>query len=44
MLEWFWTALGGLALIVICEELRIYKIHRASRKNEEIFQTATPPT
>src|SRR5580704_11010581 len=41
MAEWFWTALGALALIVICEELRIYKIHRASRTNEEIFRIVT---
>ncbi|MGA7755311.1 MAG: EAL domain-containing protein [Candidatus Sulfotelmatobacter sp.] len=41
MVEWFWTALGALALIVICEELRIMKIHRDSRKNEEIFQIVT---
>src|SRR5579863_3866949 len=41
MAEWFWTALGALAVVVICEELRIYRIHRDSRKNEEIFQIVT---
>jgi diguanylate cyclase (GGDEF)-like protein/PAS domain S-box-containing protein len=41
MLEWYWLAMGALAVVVICEELRIYRIHRDSRKNEEIFQIVT---
>ena len=41
MLEWSWLAMGASALMVACEELRILKIHRDSRKNEEIFKIVT---
>jgi diguanylate cyclase (GGDEF)-like protein/PAS domain S-box-containing protein len=41
MLEWYWLAMGASALTVTCEELRILKIHRDSRKNEEIFKIVT---
>jgi PAS domain S-box-containing protein len=33
--------MGALALVVVCEELRIYKAHRESRNRDEIFQVVT---
>ncbi len=41
MIEWYWLALGASAVTVACEEMRILKIHRDSRKNEEIFKIVT---
>ena len=38
---WVWIALGALSLLVIGEELRIYKAYREFRKNDEIFQVVT---
>jgi diguanylate cyclase (GGDEF)-like protein/PAS domain S-box-containing protein len=39
--EWFWIPLGGLAVLVIYQQLRIYQIHRETRKKEELFQIVT---
>jgi PAS domain S-box-containing protein len=41
VLQWFWIPLGALALLVIYQQVRIYQIHRDSRKNEELFQIVT---
>ncbi len=41
VLQWFWVPLGTLALLVIYQQVRIYQIHRESRKNEELFQIVT---
>ena len=38
---WLWIALGTLAVLVIVEELRLYKAHREFRKKDEIFQAVT---
>ncbi|MBZ5685147.1 MAG: EAL domain-containing protein [Acidobacteriia bacterium] len=38
---WVWIALGALAVLVICEELRIFKVDRECRKKDEIFQAVT---
>lgn len=38
---WVWIALGGLAVLVICEELRIYKERREFRRRDEIFKVVT---
>jgi len=38
---WLWIALGTLAILVIVEELRLYKAHREFRKKDEIFQAVT---
>jgi diguanylate cyclase (GGDEF)-like protein/PAS domain S-box-containing protein len=40
-LHWFWIALGALALLVIWQQVRIYWIHRESKKREELFQIVT---
>ena len=39
--HWQWMVLGTLALVIICEEIRIYQIHRASKEREELFQIVT---
>jgi len=41
LLQWFWIPLGALAILVIYQQVRIYQIHRESRKNEELFQIVT---
>jgi diguanylate cyclase (GGDEF)-like protein/PAS domain S-box-containing protein len=41
LLQWFWVPLGALAVLVIYQQVRIYQIHRESRKNEELFQIVT---
>jgi len=38
---WVWIALGTLAVLVIGEELRLYKANRELRKRDEIFQVVT---
>src|SRR5208283_1905161 len=39
--QWFWLSLGALAILVIYQQVRIYQIHRAARKHEELFQIVT---
>src|ERR1700685_3402939 len=39
--HWQWIALGALTLLAICEEIRIYRIRRESKKREELFQIVT---
>ena len=39
--HWQWIALGTLILLAIYEEIRIYRIHRESKKREELFQIVT---
>src|SRR6266568_5531153 len=41
LLEWFWIPLGGLAVLALYQQFRIYQIHRESKKNEELFQIVT---
>src|SRR6266496_1823523 len=41
MHDWFWIPLGALTLLVIYQQVRIYYIHRESKKKEEIFQVVT---
>jgi diguanylate cyclase (GGDEF)-like protein/PAS domain S-box-containing protein len=38
---WAWIALGALAVLVIGEELRLYRAYREFRKKDEIFQAVT---
>jgi diguanylate cyclase (GGDEF)-like protein/PAS domain S-box-containing protein len=38
---WQLIALGTLILLAIYEEIRIYRIHRESKKREELFQIVT---
>ena len=40
-LQWFWVPLGALAILVIYQQVRIYQIHRESKKKEELFQIVT---
>lgn len=41
LLQWFWIPLGVLAVVVIYQQFRIYQIHRAAKKHEELFQIVT---
>src|SRR5579872_7391030 len=41
MLEWYWIALLVLVSLAIYQQVRIYQIHRESKKREEIFQIVT---
>jgi hypothetical protein len=34
---WVWIALGALTVLVIVEQLRIFKANREFRKKDEIF-------
>jgi diguanylate cyclase (GGDEF)-like protein/PAS domain S-box-containing protein len=38
---WVWIALGALTVLVIVEQLRIFKANREFRKKDEIFQAVT---
>jgi diguanylate cyclase (GGDEF)-like protein/PAS domain S-box-containing protein len=38
---WFWTALGSFAILVLCQQWRIYRVRRDARKREELFQIVT---
>src|ERR1700719_3408926 len=40
-LQWFWIPLGALTLLVIYQQYRIFLIHRAAKKQEELFQIVT---
>ena len=37
----FWIPVGALALLVVCQQVQIYRIHRAAKKQEELFQIVT---
>ena len=39
--HWQWIALGALVIAVVCQEIRIHRIHSESRKREELFQIVT---
>jgi len=41
MPESFWISRAALALLVLYQQFRIYKIHRDSRHREELFQIVT---
>jgi PAS domain S-box-containing protein len=38
---WAWIALGALAILVMGEEIRLYRAFREFRKRDEIFQVVT---
>jgi diguanylate cyclase (GGDEF)-like protein/PAS domain S-box-containing protein len=38
---WVWVTLGALAILVLIEELRIYRADREFRRKDEIFQIVT---
>src|SRR5271170_3471158 len=38
---WNWIALGTLAMLVLYQQFRIYRIHEESKKQEELFQIVT---
>ena len=40
-LSWVWIPLGVLALVVLYQQVRMYRIHREAKKKEEIFQAVT---
>ncbi len=41
LLQWFWVPLGALAILALYQQVRIYQIHRESKKKEELFQIVT---
>jgi diguanylate cyclase (GGDEF)-like protein/PAS domain S-box-containing protein len=41
LLQWFWIPLGVLVMLVIYQQWRIYRIHRAAKKHAELFQIVT---
>src|SRR5271168_2526318 len=40
-LPWFWIALGALGLLVIVQQVRIFRIRRDSKNRDELFQIVT---
>jgi diguanylate cyclase (GGDEF)-like protein/PAS domain S-box-containing protein len=40
-LPWFWIALGALGLLVIVQQVRIFRIRRDAKKRDELFQIVT---
>src|SRR5260370_36850026 len=41
LLQWFGIPLGGLAVLALSQQFRMYRIHREAKKNEELFQIVT---
>src|ERR1035438_7105342 len=41
MPQWNWIALGALALVVVYQQFRRYRIRRESKHREELFQIVT---
>jgi diguanylate cyclase (GGDEF)-like protein/PAS domain S-box-containing protein len=41
MPQWNWYALAALAILGVYQQFRIYRIHRESKKREELFQVVT---
>lgn len=41
MPHWLWIPLAVLSLLTVYQQFRIYRIHRESKKNEELFQIVT---
>jgi PAS domain S-box-containing protein len=41
MTQWDWIVPGGLALVVVYQQFRVYRIRRTSRDREELFQIVT---
>jgi diguanylate cyclase (GGDEF)-like protein/PAS domain S-box-containing protein len=39
--HWQWIVLGAMALLVVYEEMHVYRIRAESRKREELFQIVT---
>jgi diguanylate cyclase (GGDEF)-like protein/PAS domain S-box-containing protein len=41
MIDWKWFALGAVAVLLVYQQLRVHRIHRMSKKREELFQVVT---
>jgi diguanylate cyclase (GGDEF)-like protein/PAS domain S-box-containing protein len=41
MIDWKWFALGAVAILVVYQQVRVYRIRRLSKKREELFQIVT---
>src|ERR1700685_4416080 len=41
LLQWFWIPLGGLVVVVLYQQFRIYQIHSEARTKEELFRIFT---
>ncbi len=41
MEHWYWIALGALIMLLLAQQFAMYKIRRASKKREELFQIVT---
>ena len=40
-MHWYWIPLGALAILALYQQFRFYRIHRESKKNEELFKIVT---
>lgn len=40
-MQWFWMPLGALAILVLYQQFRFYRVHRESQKNQELFKIVT---
>src|SRR5437764_5650868 len=39
--QWNWIALAALVILVIYQQIRMFRIHRASKQREELFKIVT---
>src|SRR5258708_6379413 len=39
--QWNWIALGALAILVVWQQVRMYRIQRESKQRDELFQIVT---
>lgn len=40
-MTWFWIPLAALGILVVYQQYRFYRVHRESKKNEELFKIVT---
>src|ERR1700689_5976899 len=41
MIDWKWFALGAVSTLVVCQQIRAYRIHRMAKQREELFKIVT---
>ncbi len=39
--QWFWIPLGAIVILLLYQQLRIYRIQREAKTKEELFQIVT---
>ena len=40
-LDWYWISLAVLILLIVAQQLRMFRMRRNAKKKEELFQIVT---